>query len=687
VLFSVRFLLLVTLFACATNSSKNKEEEVIVFYDSLDSLWSNKEMEEAISRHQAYLLQHSIRSGVGRIKNDLFIISKLDYEREYSKAMEIADELISFLENNTKFDRDYLVEAYYQRGHLSFRVKDYLEGMKFCAKGHNLGPDEKKDCRTSYYLHQLSSLLFHQRNYKESYKYSIEAFESGLSCPVNNSFYFTYTQGSLNTAGLSQEKMGNYDKAIDLYWKALDFIDSTRKEAAILEPEVIVAKGVVYGNLGHSYFLAGDLSKGELYLKESIKLVSPYQEYQTTKAYSSIKLANLYLAKKDISAVKVLLEDIENDVQNLTEIPEVLNRWSKLMVDYANILNDREVLLEWYPKYITAREKRYSEQLAAMEIDHGKELERILNEEEIKYLKDKNTTITNYLILAAIGIFLFLLVLGLFWWQSSITRKNFKSIELLNDRLQNQNDVLNKSMQALESAHEDNTKMLRIVAHDLRNPIAGVINMSDLLLSESNINEEQRSILEIIKKSSLDSLEFIRDLLNFNNDLSQLKTEPLKFNKLIEDCLKIIRHRAIQKQQDFQLQLESVMVLGNREKLWRVISNIISNAIKFSPIKSKITISTSVYSDFAILKIKDEGIGIPQDWNGELFKTAHKFKRSGTNGEPSYGLGLAISKQIIEAHKGSIWYESSEGKGTTFFISLPIYVPEESSLVIAEHSR
>ena len=677
---SVRFLFFVTFFACATSSSKYDAEELNVFFDSLDSLWSNKEMDKAIIAHQNYLKQNNLKTGIGRIRNDLFLVSKYDYERNYQKGIEVCNGLIAFLESNSKYDRDFLVEAYYQRGHFSFRLGDYLEGMKYCAKGRNLGPDEKKDCRNSYYLHQLSSLLYHQRNYTESYKYALEAFDSGLNCPVNNSFYFTYTQGSMNTAGLSQEKMGNYDNAIKLYWKALDFIDSAQKKVALLQPEVIVAKGVVYGNLGNSYFLAGDFSKGELYLKESIKYVAPFQEYQTTKVYSSIKLANLYLAKQELNELSRLLQEISQDVAKLENIPEVNHRWSKLMVDFATLKKDQKSLLEWYPIYIAARDIRHSEQLAAMEVDHGKELDRILNEEEILSLKQKNTTITNYLILSAAGIILFLLILGLFWWQSSITRKNLKSIELLNNRLQNQNDILNKSMQALESAHEDNTKMLRIVAHDLRNPIAGVINMSDLLLTESNINKEQKSIIEVIKKSSLDSLEFIRDLLNFNNDLSQIKTEPIKFNKLVEDCLEIISHRAAQKNQIVQLELESVMVLGNREKLWRVISNIVSNAIKFSPLASKITIATYTYHDYAILKIKDEGIGIPKNWNGDFFKAAHKFKRAGTEGEASYGLGLTISKQIIEAHKGSIWYESEVGKGTTFFISLPLYAQEESPI-------
>ncbi|MBK7427455.1 MAG: ATP-binding protein [Saprospiraceae bacterium] len=104
-----------------------------------------------------------------------------------------------------------------------------------------------------------------------------------------------------------------------------------------------------------------------------------------------------------------------------------------------------------------------------------------------------------------------------------------------------------------------------------------------------------------------------------------------------------------------------------------MFNNLIANAIKFSPENSEIQISLKKSGQTAICKIKDQGIGIPEEIKHQIFDLFTEAKRSGTSGEQSFGLGLAISKQIIESHQGKIWFESEEDEGTTFFIELPLY--------------
>ncbi len=101
-----------------------------------------------------------------------------------------------------------------------------------------------------------------------------------------------------------------------------------------------------------------------------------------------------------------------------------------------------------------------------------------------------------------------------------------------------------------------------------------------------------------------------------------------------------------------------------------MFSNLINNAIKFSPDGAHIEVELKRQNGNVRVAVKDQGIGIPPSMQGKIFSQTTEVKRKGTRGEASFGFGLSISKQIIEAHDGIIWFETEEGKGTTFYIEM-----------------
>jgi len=117
---------------------------------------------------------------------------------------------------------------------------------------------------------------------------------------------------------------------------------------------------------------------------------------------------------------------------------------------------------------------------------------------------------------------------------------------------------------------------------------------------------------------------------------------------------------------------EHLVALIDPDKIDRVVTNLVNNAIKFSNPNSVINISLSREKDEAVIAVKDHGIGIPEDKKDRVFDTFTEAKRKGTSGEQSFGLGLSICKQIIEVHKGKILVESKEGQGSSFFVRLPL---------------
>jgi two-component system phosphate regulon sensor histidine kinase PhoR len=102
------------------------------------------------------------------------------------------------------------------------------------------------------------------------------------------------------------------------------------------------------------------------------------------------------------------------------------------------------------------------------------------------------------------------------------------------------------------------------------------------------------------------------------------------------------------------------------------MTNLLYNAIKFTPAQGKIIVSAEVEKDEMIISVKDTGIGIPDSDIGRIFERFYKLDRARTRGRGGTGLGLAICKHVVEAHNGRIWVKSREGKGSTFYFSLPL---------------
>jgi signal transduction histidine kinase len=210
-----------------------------------------------------------------------------------------------------------------------------------------------------------------------------------------------------------------------------------------------------------------------------------------------------------------------------------------------------------------------------------------------------------------------------------------------------------------------------LIAHDLRNPIGAIATIAGMML-EQHRPEDDRIMLDMIKTSGQNSLTLVSDLLQVHTRMEELKKEPADLHSMLHYCVELLHHKADAKAQKVILQAPHIAVPVNREKFWRVISNLIGNAIKFSPTGAVITIKLQELPQRVLISVEDHGIGIPDEMKDKIFDMFTQAKRSGTAGEQAFGLGLAISRQIIEAHGGHIWFESLPGNGTTFYVELPV---------------
>ncbi|NLR59186.1 sensor histidine kinase [Chitinophaga polysaccharea] len=251
------------------------------------------------------------------------------------------------------------------------------------------------------------------------------------------------------------------------------------------------------------------------------------------------------------------------------------------------------------------------------------------------------------------------------------TYRQYRVSNQLNKKIMEQNSDLQTTLTALEQSQEDNTRIMKVVAHDLRNPVGAMTTIAAMLLEEGAQSPDNQIMLDLIKTSGEHSMEMVDSLLMMHSRSEELKKEKADIYDMLRYCVDLLQFKAENKKQHIHLGASRVTLPINREKIWRVVSNLITNAIKFSPDGADIFVQMEERSGEVVITVKDSGIGIPDNMQDKIFQMFTTTRRKGTAGEHSFGLGLAISKQIVEAHKGRIWYESQPGYGTTFFVALP----------------
>ena len=241
----------------------------------------------------------------------------------------------------------------------------------------------------------------------------------------------------------------------------------------------------------------------------------------------------------------------------------------------------------------------------------------------------------------------------------------------MNKIISSQFQQLQHTMAALEQSQAENSQMLKVVAHDLRNPIGAMTTIANLMMDDGPRSDNDRMMLDLLKTSGENSLELVNDLLLMHTRTEELVKEEVDMYELLEYCVELLEFKAKEKMQQLILTAVHQTIRVNRGKIWRVITNLITNAIKFSPKGARIQVLMEAKPDKVQIRVQDQGIGISDDMKDKIFDMFTISRRSGTAGEQSFGLGLSISRQIVKAHGGTIWCESSPDNGSTFYIELP----------------
>lgn len=279
-------------------------------------------------------------------------------------------------------------------------------------------------------------------------------------------------------------------------------------------------------------------------------------------------------------------------------------------------------------------------------------------------------------------------------YQSKLYTQLQQQKQMLEQRVVERTQELGDALIAAQSASRAKTEFLATMSHELRTPLTCIIGMAETLLramAQKNDNyslqpQKKEEYLKIIKRSGEHLLELINDIL----DVSQVEAGKTILNvtrfslaQLVRQSLQTLREKAqsngVELVSDLRLSTDQAssknssedLFTADRRRVYQILLNLLSNAVKFTPEGGRVTLRAWVESNTAFFQVEDTGIGIPENQRSLLFQKFQQLDSAYHRNYEGTGLGLALTKQLVELHGGSIEVESTVGVGSNFTVKLP----------------
>ncbi len=220
-----------------------------------------------------------------------------------------------------------------------------------------------------------------------------------------------------------------------------------------------------------------------------------------------------------------------------------------------------------------------------------------------------------------------------------------------------------------------------MITHDLQTPITSIMGFAELLANDdiSGWTEEQKEALQYILHSARQLSELVNDFLEYSRieaGFLEIHPQPVNLVDIVEEAIRQMKPQAELRKHtlEFKPEKQSIVVWGEASRIHQIVTNLLSNAFKYTPDGGHIRVEVREDKEKgeALIIVQDTGIGIPPENLPYIFDRYHRVRYPGWNVQGT-GLGLMIVKELVKAHGGRVWAESELGKGSTFYVALPLY--------------
>ncbi len=247
----------------------------------------------------------------------------------------------------------------------------------------------------------------------------------------------------------------------------------------------------------------------------------------------------------------------------------------------------------------------------------------------------------------------------------------------ITERKRMEDEIIRTNLE-LQKANSEKDKFFSIIAHDLRSPFQGLLGLSEIMASDDQkwTLDEFSQFSKALHVSIVNLYKLLENLLEWAMfQKGAMDFIPVEFglSEMFIASIDSINEKARQKRITICREINDIdKIFADEKMISTVIRNLLTNAVKFTEKGGKVTVRANETRDGMIeISVTDTGVGIPDDVIDKLFIVGEKVGTTGTDDEPSTGLGLILCKEFVEKHNGKIWVESKEGVGSTFFFTIP----------------
>lgn len=597
-----------------------------------------------------------------------------DVEADFGTTKIYLDSFSQLMNQFSNLNPEKLAFYYIKSGGVANSEGKFEDAFLYFYKCKLLLDDNNGFKNSQNYTSSIASVLFKDGNYLAAANYFKESYEIGerSSDTIDFQHYLGLKQVALNNAAVSFETLGMLDSALVYYNKALTLINKSFAHYPDRENYLQRAKGIVLGNIGGIYLKQKKYDLAQPLLEESIRI--NYREgFEISDAIlTKIKLATFCLETNNMTRCLALIKELNPLVDSMPNpkakmrLADLNYRVSKQNKKYDEAIKYDELRDAWSDSLHNKYRRNYSNDNYLHYFEQAKKQVDYELLERSNQLKNIYLGVACFIVLVGIGLVIFSLN------KRKKQRQYIDSLHEMNELVNVTNKRLQQSLNSLEKSQEENQRMTKIIAHDLRSPVSSIMGLLRLLKIDETPKVELHEYLDLAEQSGQKALDLIAEVLKENIQKQGIDKGVINIAELLDSCIQMNQLTTIEKGIQVRAKIEPFWVEANEGNLWRVFSNLMSNAIKFSNPNTEILVYTQSDKNSVTIAFQDHGIGIPVDIQSNVFDMFTNAGRKGTNGEESNGLGLAISKQIVEAHNGSIWFTTEENKGTTFFVRLPI---------------